>query len=386
MLRHCLRKFLRDEHGNVLMLTGLMAILLFAAAGAGVDLGRQQLVRIKLQHASDAAALAAASLEGATDQQRLDVAFRYFRLNYPTSFLGVARPMPTVQVTPDVRVTANADVPTKFMGTMGVQSMVSTGRTVVAQSQETHSSDYDVVLVVDESGSTGATDAGMGGSRMDIEKDALADMMDGIFPPGKESDSKVRLGLVGYTGCISNKYGLTNDKGKALSYITTLAPRAQNFDHYGLQAGLKMLTGQWGGDLHTCMGGFDADNIQQNTDVPSPENPRPDGKQLSSTKYMVFLTDGYIMVEPPPCDQGYYEGCQNYPLFLASCDAAKAQGVIVFTISFVSQSPGDAATLKSCASPDDKGQPRYFYAPDGATLVSILTNIGTTIGRTRITE
>lgn len=148
-----IRKFNHDARGSVLMLTGLAILILFAVAGAGVDFGRQQLVRMKLQNASDAAAVAAASMpEGTTVEQRRQVALRYYNLNYPASYLGVARPSPNIQIGNQITVDASATLATNFIANVGVDQLASQGRTVVERT-EARNSIYDVLLVMDNSNS-----------------------------------------------------------------------------------------------------------------------------------------------------------------------------------------------------------------------------------------
>lgn len=142
-----------DQRGNVLMLTGLAILILFAVAGAGVDFGRQQLVRMKLQNASDAAAIAAASLPESTSvEQRRAVALRYFNLNFPSTYLGIARPTPNIQIGDQIIVDAGTSFETNFISNVDVQRLEAQGRTVVDRTTQA-ASIYDVILVMDNSGS-----------------------------------------------------------------------------------------------------------------------------------------------------------------------------------------------------------------------------------------
>lgn len=371
-----IHRFLRHQQGSILILVGVSIVVLVAMVGVGIDLGRQQIVSSKLQSASDAAALAAAAQPDGVDRDA--AARRYFALNFPDSYLGVARPTPTVTISGDtIRVTATATAPTIFMGLLGINTITTDGRTGVGADTSTTSSDYDVIMVVDESGSTAQPCCGAS-SRMQVEKVALLQMLDVILPQNGTPNPNIRFGLVGYTGYVSNKWGLTSDPAQARSYISNLRPIYQNYDHFGLQAGLNMATGNWSGSNGQISLGFGT--VQQNTDVPGAATLRADGRQLSDVRHVVFLTDGYIMLEP--CG-----GYVCYEPFLEACEQVKSEGVILHTISFVSQSPGDVNALSSCASVDPATrQPRYYYAPDGDTLRNILTSISITINRTRIIE
>jgi Flp pilus assembly protein TadG len=401
-----LHRFFKNERGNVLMLTGLGIIILFAAGGAAVDFGRQQLVRSKLQQATDAAALAAAAMPaGATVAERTAVANRYYELNYPAGYLGVARPTPSINIGADISVSATTNVGTNFVSNVGVASLQSAGSTRVSV-QAGAKTDYDVVVVVDESGSTLATDGGCGRSRtrMDCEKEALNLMLDSIYPANANPD--VRVGVIGYTGSITTHGPLTSNKATAKNYVNMLQGRCQNFDHWGLSAGHNMITGTkatgYVGPSIVCnqtnwlnyivsrppktarqINYFAA---QQNDAVGTPATPRSDGRSYSTVKNMILLGDGQIMREPDPSPSGADVSAANAAVFNAECTKIKNAGVTLYVVNFVSTSPSDEAALRQCASVDEKGVPRYFYAPNATELKKILTAFAETIRKVRIAE
>lgn len=153
--------FCCEESGNVLILTGLAFLFLVGIGGAAYDLGKQQLVRQKLQQAADAGALAGAGREyGISDAGRIDTANTFFALNYPNSYLGIGRPLPSISVAPDVNVSvqATASVPTAFVHMFNVNTLPSKGRSVAQIN--TPQNKLDVILVMDNSGSMRATDVG----------------------------------------------------------------------------------------------------------------------------------------------------------------------------------------------------------------------------------
>ncbi|PZP86331.1 MAG: hypothetical protein DI582_03025 [Azospirillum brasilense] len=403
---HMLHRFFRNERGNVLMLTGLGIIILFAAGGAAVDFGRQQLVRSKLQQATDAAAIAAASLPaGATVAERTAVANRYYELNYPSDYLGVARPTPSINIGADVTVSANSNVGANFISNVGVASLEAGGRTRVS-TQAGAKTDYDVVVVVDESGSTLATDGGCGRgrTRMDCEKEALDLMLESIYPANANAD--VRVGVIGYTGSITTHGPLTSNKANAKGYVSALQGRCQNFDHWGLTAGYNMITGTkttgYVGPAIVCNQTNWANYIysrpsktarqinyyaaQQNDAVGTPATSRSDGRTYSTVKNMILLGDGQIMREPDPSPSYTDVSSGNAAVFNAECTKIKNAGVTLYVVNFVSTSPSDEAALRQCASVDEKGNARYFYAPNATELKKILTAFAETIRKVRIAE
>lgn len=165
MKRFLLQKFLGDQRGNILILTGLGFLFLVGIGGAGYDLGRQQLVRQKIQQASDAAALAAAGLDfGTSDATRQNTAQAFFALNYPADYLGIARPTPSISIAGEIiTVSANASVPTSFVVNFGVSSIAANGssRTQFKRLQTV----IDTILVMDNSASMNIADVGTLGIR-----------------------------------------------------------------------------------------------------------------------------------------------------------------------------------------------------------------------------
>lgn len=154
-----LRHFHADQRGNVLMLVGVCFVVLVAIGGAGYDFGRQQVVRLKMQQAADAAALAGAGMApGTSDNDRRNMANLYFSMNYPQKYLDVPRPTPTITVTTDANITVTASSPllTSFIRTVNVNTLTARGRSVALIK-----SDYnkvDLILVMDNSGSMSNTD------------------------------------------------------------------------------------------------------------------------------------------------------------------------------------------------------------------------------------
>jgi Flp pilus assembly protein TadG len=439
------KRFLADHSGNVLMLTGLAFLFLVAIGGAGYDLGRQQLVEQRIQQASDAAALAAAAMDiGTADADRIQMAQQIYNLNFPAIYLGVVRPPPNITVNAtQVQVGASTNVSTAFVRNFndgaGPSTLATAGLSSVLIKRD--KIDFDLVVVVDESGSTSDTCPACIGSRINTERLAIISMLDIIFPAGPVNPD-VRFGLIGYTQHVSNKWGLTSTKADAINAVTFLNFRASNYDHYGMEAGFNMATGNSsattpngevpyfmvdaaydntppGMYFETALQPFRncyrrtsltygipsvADPCQiipieaavRNVDTPAPRTVRSDGNAVSPVKNMIFITDGEIMEEPSGCSDGPRFAlepavpgapCPNYPRFLAECDKVKAAGINLFVISFASQALGDVATLRSCASRDPAtGNPQYYFAPSGPTLNTILQDLGNRIIKVRIVQ
>lgn len=435
------RSFLRDKGGSVLLVAAVCFLVLVAVGGAGFDFARRELIRLKLQQASDAAALAGALMPtGTSENDRRNEVLRYYKLNFPATYLNVARPSaPKITVTDSVQVDASVDVPTSFIGNLGLRTIPAKNHSLVTIGDK--QVDLDVVLVVDESASNIGTCSDCANMPRIIKlRNAASTLVDTILDGTKNPN--VRMGMLGYSSQIVDKWGLTSDHAQAQAAVNSIGMVNENYDHYALRAAYNMITGNTSGGVssgrqasalcgvdnphsttyfqHGQWWRFDMDSYiaafgypvnilrdngvrwnwppcdpASNVSVPPPQTARADGKPISKVKNVVFETDGYIMYEPAPClppvngtPPNYGTGnCPNYPAFLAECQKLKDAGVTVFTISYTSPAQGDVGTLKSCASIDPAtGQPRYFFAPGGDALKNIMRDIGVTIRKVRLAE
>jgi Flp pilus assembly protein TadG len=132
---HKRNSFVYDSRGSVGVIFGMVALVVFAAAGAAVDYGRASSTRTALQAATDASATAAAS--SASDGDPISLATDVFRANYTGS------PAPGVSVAgtgQKVTVTATVTLRTSRMAAAGIEEVeVATSSEAVA---------YDVPLCV----------------------------------------------------------------------------------------------------------------------------------------------------------------------------------------------------------------------------------------------
>ncbi|MFM9889312.1 MAG: VWA domain-containing protein [Rickettsiales bacterium] len=393
-----IRQLAGNRNGSVVVFTAIGLFLLLGLAGVGVDFGRQQIVRNKLQVAADAAALAAAfAPEGTTVAERQTIAIRYYNLNFPSDYLDIARPSPQVEVSAaTVRITANTRMPTSFLSNIGVSSLPINSLSEVSITGSTATSDYDIVLVVDESGSEGSLAPDGRGTRMDAQIRAANVFIGSIFPAGVATNPNIRFGLVGYTGFISNAHALTSDGTTARTYTANLRPRFQNYDHYAVRAGGIMLNGG--------LPGFPPDATINDTTghetgrdfwlpysdympIPQPATARSDGQTTAPVKNMILITDGGLMLEPQigsPVTEASQLGA-----FVDECNKVKANGVRIWTAIFAStfNTPRQIKAMEDCASPDPStGTPQFTLAGTEDTLTEFLSTASESIQSIRITQ
>jgi len=331
------KNLLRDGRGSVLILVGLGILVLVGLAGAGIDLGRQQIVSSKLQSASDAAAIAAGS---APAGQEIQTAQRYFNLNFPDSYLGVARPTPTITQTANgTTVAASAPVPTLFLRLLGVTTTTAAGRTGTESGSTTNTQKFDVILVMDNSGSMGIDDAGGGGqTRIGALKVAAMTLASDLLDPNVTGS---RVAGVTWDEFVIDTIGFQNTNGPMQSFLDGMTPRGQTNSAVGMTAAQSMVSG------------FNTDAV----------------------KAVVLLTDGVNSPNATSVNANT----------IIICDNLQAQGVVVYTIALgpvATQFPDVATFLTACAS--DPG--KFYNAPDATALQNVFDAILTSVKKLRITE
>lgn len=138
--RKRIRSFGRNERGAVAIIFGMTLVPVVVLAGAGVDFGRSVQARTQLQRAVDFAALGAAQMSDATQQQKIDRATNFFWANdaaNPFGVLGVPV-LNVVYVGDDLTVNSRALVNTPFLSIAGVHNLeVKATATVGATTQST---------------------------------------------------------------------------------------------------------------------------------------------------------------------------------------------------------------------------------------------------------
>ena len=344
----CMQRLIRDQRGGVLITTGLGILLLLGVSGAAIDLGNQQLLRARTQQSSDAAALAGAALsaKGGNPQQ---VALRYFNLNFSPTYLGVQRPSPAISVgSNSLSVSATSQQPTSLTGFVGVSSVNAGGRTVVAMegSNSTTAQTYDVILVMDNSGSMISADAGTPqkpASRIDALREAALTMTSALL----NGQNASRMAGVAWSDRVEGRQDLTSNQGTMTSFLNRMKPAGLTDSTVGMKEAEKFARGF---------------------------NP-------SSVHAVVLLTDGQNNSSASNTSTN------------AICSKFKSSKTLVYTIAFGQVVVGTSPIAKevqgylsNCASDNPAGGKFFYIAPDARTLSEIFATITTSIMSLRISE
>ena len=196
-----LKRFLQDKRANVAMMFGLVAVPLVAATGAAIDYSRAYERRMVVQDALDSAALAANRLIGlATEEEIYAEAIAFFNANTEgrlDSTLEVAM----VIDGGSVELTTELPVATSFLGIVGVDNINFDLRSLTLAGAAT----YEVVLVLDNSGS-------MGGSKISTLKSASLDLINSLFTLNSSNPQPdpVKMGIVPFAASVNVGPGFDN--------------------------------------------------------------------------------------------------------------------------------------------------------------------------------
>jgi Flp pilus assembly protein TadG len=161
--RGILRALVRDTKANVLAMMAIFLIPLSALTGSAVDVGRLYLVKVRLQQACDAGALAGRKFMEDSNNNKLDPtaetqAKTFFASNFPSGLLGTPAfastdknyPFtPTKTADNQVAGTASMAVPMTIMKMFGSPSQTIT----VSCEARFDVADSDIMFVLDTTGS-----------------------------------------------------------------------------------------------------------------------------------------------------------------------------------------------------------------------------------------
>jgi Flp pilus assembly protein TadG len=192
-----LARFRDDTAGAIAVVFALCIPAFIGAAGVAVDLSQAYNVKVRLANALDKAALAAGSTDG-NEAQIEERVQRFFDANYPTEKLGTPFDLDVdLSVQGEVTVSAKSRVDTTFMNILGLDHLdVSVAATVKREV-----AGLEVVLVMDTTGSMGAT-AGGTQTKIEAAKQAATTLVNTLY--GAQSNvPTLWMGLVPFSQSIN---------------------------------------------------------------------------------------------------------------------------------------------------------------------------------------
>lgn len=276
--------FLRATAGNIAMISGLAAVPLILAAGAGIDMSRAMVVKARLAEALDAAGLAVGGAVGLNTQQMQDLAQAYFDANYPNGSLGTPGPISIVQSGQVLTLSVSATVPTTLMHIAGIEQMdVSVEAEITRESKG-----LEVVMVLDNTGS-------MSGSKIQSLKTAATTLVD-TLSAGNNFPAKLKIGLVPFTQTVRLDPATATSNGwmdtNGLSSVARL-----NFDNnkYAFSVIATMKNTSWRGCVEarpSPLDELDTPPTAGNPDTLFVPYFQPDEPDTSSSYSNDYISDG----------------------------------------------------------------------------------------------
>ena len=410
-----LKSFNRSEDGTIAIVFALTAFILIMMTGLAIDVGRIMHAERKLANAIDAAALAAAKAlkeSGLDDAATQALATKYFDSNMGGAggSYNVIRSF-TVQVDRrlnSVTIDVDSDVPTLFAGIAGIYKVSIPKQAVAIYDTK----DIEIGLQLDVTGSMCAPCR-----KLNDLKDAVAGaggLLDVLLPDSGTTNT-VRIGLAPFaSGVNAGDYALAVSNGRATNGCVYERRNALDQPTEAPAIGLLSLKARVDlGSPGACptnarVKAMSDDKAMLRTEInswttstataghlgaawawylvspqwsaiwPAASRPAPynDGRTL---KVVVLMTDG-IYNTVGGINNAANE-IQSMRFAKDTCDAMKAQGVIVYTVGFEAPGPAKDA-LRDCASDNAK----FFDANDGATLRAAFRAIASEINNLRISK
>jgi len=189
-----IQRFQANERGAVMVMFATMIIPLMILAGLAVDVSQAYLIKSRLSHALDAAALAVGSMRSiSSDTTYLESKFADFvKANYADTDVGATHDLTFSDVGGIISVTGKASVSTVFLNIIGVNSItVSSSAEIIVETNG-----LELVMVLDNTGSMG------GSNKMADMKTAAHELIDIIF--GNETaPDLLKVGLVPFDNTVN---------------------------------------------------------------------------------------------------------------------------------------------------------------------------------------
>ncbi len=416
-VRRTIGRFAKAEDGTAIVLLGFAVFVLVGAAGLAFDAGRGYMLNARLSQAVDAAALAggrALSIGGGGDYEGMIK--KYFKANLPDGYMGASIPEPKIKLNADgdrIEVIATATVPTTLMKVLGSKSMDIAARAVVHRAVK----GLEVALVLDNSGS-------MKGGKMTDLKDS-AELLVDILYGDNETVEDLYVSIVPFTGRSNVKGEDSTHPGNSPNkdyvcfdlrdgdFARNDAPPAQRiFEHYSGKHSHKnnatnyknkvcpkepvLPLSQAKGTVKGSIKGMQAKGCTR-YDVGTSWGWRavsPDWRGVwqgsasnlplsyeepQMEKAIIIMTDGE---NTPDCldDSQTQEETEN--AFAATCADMKANGIVIYTITFKLDDPDTNTLFRECASGDE----RAFKSPSGAELEAAFTAIANDLSTLRLSQ
>lgn len=215
-LQRFLKSWLGDKRAATAVAFALVIPVVVSSAAMAVDLSAAYMVKQRLTHALDAAALAAAASANTGADVTAKVT-QFFNMNYPPSKIGATYDLKVTQNGDDISVSAKADYNTTFGRLMGINVIAVDANTTVTK----EILGLEVAMVLDVTGSM-STNNNIGALRT-----AATNFLN-IICRGTTCSSLVKVGVVPFANTVNvGPYGL-GKKADGTTYDTAFVNNPNN--------------------------------------------------------------------------------------------------------------------------------------------------------------
>ncbi|MBL8637318.1 MAG: hypothetical protein JNN09_02350, partial [Alphaproteobacteria bacterium] len=416
----------RETLGATAVVFALIIPVVVGSAGMAIDVANAYMVKQRLSHAIDAAALAAAAMGGTDATAKVT---RFFNQNYPEEKIGATYGLTVTVSGQNMTVTAQADYDTTFGRFMGIDTITVTSSATVTREVL----GLEVALVLDVTGSM-STNNNIGTLRT-----AATNFLNKLCP-NTTCSSLVKIGIVPFATAVNvGPYGLgKNPNGTTYDTAFVNNPNNRSFNQSqssqwwgcvlarSTPQDTQNSTSTWKWDMYRYTPGNSPNNgcnksyilpltgmkstIQSRITglqasgntlsnlgmvwgyrVLSPEAPFREGSawdDVKTKKVALLMTDGDNNIGDTYSAYGPWSTLRltDHDLdvkLAATCENMKADGITIYTITFTSGI--NAATknyFRNCASDSSK----YYDAPSQANLLDAFERISRELSNIHLTN
>ncbi len=410
--------YLKSNVGALSVAFALVIPVVVGSAGFAVDLSMAHMVKQRLSHAIDAAALAAASSAGGGTQSEIgSKVSAFFYKNYPLDKIGATYDLTVTLSGDDITVSAKSKYETSFAKLLGIDELVVSATTTVTR----EILGLEVGLVLDVTGSM-ATNNNIGAL-----KTAATNFVNTLCR-NSACSSLVKIGIVPFatsvnvgpyglgknpngttydTAFVNNPKNLTFNQSQTKQWWGCILEQSSPNDTKNYGTGWKWnmysystsnpnngcnksyilpLTNVYGTITSKINSLYASGNTLSNLGMVwgyrllSPEAPFREGKPWADKtvkKVALLMTDGDNNIGNSYSGYGTWSNLQltDHDLdvkLLQTCTNMKNDGITVYTITFTSGINADTKSyFRNCASSEDK----YYDAPQQADLIDAFEQI-----------
>ncbi|HRK97121.1 MAG: hypothetical protein KDJ26_08910 [Alphaproteobacteria bacterium] len=426
-----IKRFLRDTTAATAVAFALIVPVVVGSGGMAIDLAMAQMVKKRLSHAIDAAALAAAA-SATSDEDVVTKVNQFFYQNYPTSKIGATYDLSVTIDGEDIAVSVKADYDTSFSKLLGIDELTVDAKTRVTR----EILGLEVALVVDVTGSMAWN------NNIGTLKTAATNFLD-ILCKDETCSSLVKIGIVPFSAAVNvgpyglgkNPNGTTYDNAFVNNPYGTSFNQSQNSKWWGCvlardtpedtenyDTGWKWdmyrnpynsnknsgcnksyilpLTSTYGTIKSKIDSLYASGNTLSNLGmvwgyrVLSPEAPFREGSAWTDKtvkKVALLMTDGDNNIGGGNSSYSGYGPWNDLRLtdhdldmkLAQTCENMKNDGITVYTITFTSGiNASTKAYFKNCATAESK----YYDAPEQEDLVNAFIAISRELSNIHLKE